>query len=130
MQISELPTVKYFPRCCTNVNGELIQIICCKYYIYSLINAENGKRYIGRTINPRSRINTHLALLKSGKHRNSLLNKDSGQKFNFEILSDSIIDANEAKRMERFYMLKYKTYDSELGYNGNDRMMQKYKESK
>lgn len=125
MQICELPNKTLYTRLFTTTQGELCKSFDFYYSIYSLVNVENGKRYIGRTQNPKSRISTHMGLLKTGKHPNPLLNQDSGQRFEFEILKDGIVDRNEAKRMERFYMLKYKTYDSDFGYNGNDRMLTK-----
>ena len=128
MQLSELETVRYYTRYFTNVNGDLVRSFGNLYSIYSLINTENGKRYIGRTMNPRSRISTHMSLLKNGHHPNELLNKDHEQHFEFQILKGSICDQNEAKRMERYYMVRYKTYDPEFGYNCNDPMMQKYVE--
>lgn len=126
MQLSELEEKTFYTRMFPNVAGEMMTYFNNYYSIYSLVNRENGKRYIGRTINPRSRIQTHLCLLKSGKHPNDLLNHDSGQAFDFEILQKGIVDANEAKRFERFYMLKFKTYDSKLGYNCKDNMLKKY----
>ena len=125
MQICELPNKTLYTRLFTTTQGELCKSFDFYYSIYSLVNVENGKRYIGRTQNPKSRISTHMGLLKTGKHPNPLLNQDSGQRFEFEILKDGIVDRNEAKRMERFYMLKYKTYDSDFGHNGNDRMLTK-----
>ena len=109
MQICELPNKTLYTRLFTTTQGELCKSFDFYYSIYSLVNVENGKRYIGRTQNPKSRISTHMGLLKTGKHPNPLLNQDSGQRFEFEILKDGIVDRNEAKRMERFYMLKYKT---------------------
>lgn len=126
MQITELEEKTFYTRMFPNVDGEMLTFFGCFYSIYSLVNTENGKRYIGRTQNPRSRIYTHLCLLKSGKHPNELLNHDSGQTFDFEILKNGILSADEAKRMERFYMVRFKTYDSQFGYNGNDRMLQRF----
>lgn len=126
MQISELPERTFYKRAFTSVDGKLYSFPECYYYIYSLVNVENGKRYIGRTINPKARIKTHFSQLKTGHHPNELLNQDSGQTFEVEILKDRILDRDEAKRMERFYMLRFKTYDSQFGYNVKDRMLQRF----
>lgn len=126
MQLSELNEKTFYTRMIPDVNGEMFTLFGCYYSIYSLVNTENGKRYIGRTQNPKSRIRTHLCQLKTGNHPNELLNQDSGQHFDFVILKDGILDSDEAKRMERFYMVRFKTYDPQFGYNGNDRMLQRF----
>lgn len=87
--------------------------------IYSLINLDNGKRYIGRTKNPKQRINNHLASLKGHYHQNSLMNKDSNCRFGFEILEENISILDESDR-EVHYIIEYKTYDERFGYNCND----------
>lgn len=125
MRLSDLEEKTLYVRMYPNVDGKMLTTFRHYYSIYSLVNAKNGKRYVGRTQNPKSRIKTHLCLLKSGKHPNELLNHDAGQQFDFEILQNGILDADEAKRQERYYMLKFKTYDSEFGYNCNDPMMRK-----
>ncbi len=89
------------------------------YYVYSLINKRNGKRYIGRTINPKNRIQTHLSSLRSGKHYNKLMQLDAGDGFLYEIL-ESGISYKDISSKEREYMVKFKTYDSNFGYNFND----------
>ena len=90
--------------------------------IYSLVNLDNGKRYIGRTKNPKSRITLHLTTLKAHCHQNPLINKDSDCRFGFEILEENILYSDETKS-EKHYILAYKTYDERFGYNGNDPMV-------
>lgn len=85
------------------------------YTIYSLVNLENGKRYIGRTNHPQKRLKSHFSLLKHHRHPNPLLNKDSVCPFGFEILEDGATFDRE-----KAFILKFKTYDTDYGYNAND----------
>lgn len=126
MELSELKSKERYFWITNNVNGNPMKGFGEFYSIYSLINKENGKRYIGRTRNPKSRIKTHLCGIKHGTHLNDLLNQDAGCDFDVEILKNHIMDSWEAKRFERYFMLKYKTYDDHYGYNGNDRMLKKF----
>jgi len=105
--VSELKFYKY----CTDVP--------CTYTIYSLVNLKNGKRYIGRTHYPRQRIQQHFWDLKSHKHSNILLNNESYDKFGFEILEEGILFTDRTDK-ERDYIIKYKTYDEQFGYNAKD----------
>lgn len=90
------------------------------YVIYSLVNLENGKRYIGRSKNPRERIKQHFVNLKGSNHPNPLLNADSGCQFGYEILEQNVPLA-DGKEKERYYIDFYKSYDEKYGYNGKDR---------
>jgi len=59
--------------------------------IYEILSTINGKRYIGSSINIRTRIlNNHLHELKKGKHKNKYLqnhfNKHGSKVFQFSIL--------------------------------------------
>ena len=92
--------------------------------IYSLINLDNGKRYIGRTRNPKQRINNHLISLKGHYHKNTLMNKDSDCRFGFEILEENVPFIDESNR-EVHYIMQYKTFDERFGYNGNDPAIRK-----
>ena len=125
MELSELKSKEWYVWATNSVNGDPIKRFDEYYSIYSLINKENGKRYIGRTQDPQSRIRMHLYGIKHGKHPNELLNQDAGCDFDVEILKDRIMSRKEAARFERFFMLKYKTYDNHYGYNCKDNMMQK-----
>lgn len=89
------------------------------YTIYSLVNLKNQKRYIGRSKNPRQRIKQHFINLKSHNHPNKLINADSDCEFGYEILETSVPIAF-GKKKEREYIERFKTYESEYGYNGKD----------
>ena len=88
------------------------------YTIYALVNLDNGKRYIGRTEDPRSRIKAHFYGIKTHKHPNKLINKDSDCEFGYEILETGLSVTDGDK--EKTYMMFYQTYDDDFGYNGND----------
>lgn len=88
------------------------------FFIYSLVNLENGKRYIGRSKNPRKRIVEHLNAIKNRRHSNKLLNKDWNCCFGFEILEKGVSYDDRSKEKE--YMMLYKTYDENYGYNKVD----------
>lgn len=91
------------------------------YTIYSLINLDNGKRYIGRTRNVRSRIRNHLIAINGHYHKNKGIRKDSDCKFEFEILENGIEHKDRTDR-ERYWVLYFKTNDSRYGYNTDDPM--------
>ena len=96
------------------------------YTIYALVNRENGKRYIGRTIHPRLRLRNHFSTLNNHKHQNPFLNKDSNCRFGYEILEENV-PWKDRRIKEQEYMVKYKTYDPQYGYNINDWGMRRYK---
>ena len=95
------------------------------YTIYSLINLDNNKRYIGRTKNQRERIQQHFYDLKGGRHSNKSLNKDCMSKFGYEILETNIMFADRTNK-ERQYIIWYRTYDERYGYNLNDPCMKDF----
>lgn len=90
--------------------------------IYSLINLDNGKRYIGRTCDPRSRIKSHLYQIRTNRHQNKMIRAESNCRFDFEILEDHLTCV-EAREKEREYMIRFQTYKEEYGYNCNDNLV-------
>lgn len=106
--------------------GDRYSDILDKAVIYSLVNLDNGKRYIGRTRNPKHRIYQHLCELRGHRHKNKVLNKDSNCRFGFEILEEDVLYINETER-ELHYMIVFKTYDERYGYNGNDQAVRSNK---
>ncbi len=89
--------------------------------IYSLVNLNNGKRYIGRTHNPKQRIRNHLISLRGHYHKNKLMNADSNCPFGYEVLEENIAVIDETEK-ERYWILHFKTNDSRYGYNTEDPM--------
>lgn len=86
--------------------------------IYKIINTENGKIYIGQSINISHRWNCHKYDLKNKRHKNPHLQRayDLNPKaFKFEIICKcSEEDLND---LEIFFINKYKSNDSKYGYN-------------
>ena len=101
---------------------ELPRVTKPTYMIYSLINLDNGKRYIGRTHSPRGRMMNHFNSIKKHEHVNEFLNQDSDCRFGYEILEENVTKKN-AKEREVYYMIHFKTYDQKFGYNVSDPMM-------
>lgn len=122
MRVSDLKGKERIPYVHKSCTGEVRTDLVTGYTIYSLINLDNGKRYIGRTTNPRSRILCHMNGIKSGKHPNKMICDDRKCQFGFEILEDHIIYSESGKK-EREYMVKYRTYLKEFGYNCNDNLV-------
>ena len=91
------------------------------YTIYSLVNIDNGKRYIGRTRSIRKRLQNHCYGIKSHSHKNKAILKDCGCRFEFEILEENVPYRQRTER-ERFWILHFKSNDSRYGYNTKDPM--------
>jgi group I intron endonuclease len=70
-------------------------------YVYAIVNTLNGSKYIGSTLNPKSRWGTHRCLLRKGKHHSFILqkawNKYGEAAFRFDVLLIC------AKNMRVFY---------------------------
>jgi group I intron endonuclease len=87
--------------------------------VYMILNNTDNKKYIGSSVDVKSRLTQHLWLLKNNKHHNSYLQNSFtklGEKnFTFKILEtctlENIIDR------ENFYIGKYKTLYNQNGYN-------------
>ena len=87
--------------------------------IYIIENIANAKKYVGQSINVRSRIGKHKSYLKSGKHENIYLqrtyDKYGLESFVFDIIEYCPIEFLDER--ERHYISFYKTLDYNLGYN-------------
>lgn len=87
--------------------------------IYIIENIANTKKYVGQSINVKTRIGKHKSYLKSGKHENIHLqrayDKYGLESFTFEIVEYCPIELLDER--ERYYISFYKTIDYNLGYN-------------
>lgn len=88
--------------------------------IYSILNLQNNKRYIGYSVDISRRWQTHKRDLKNNKHENDHLqaayNKYGADSFQYSIIEECPVD--ELKERER-YWIEY--YDSRKnGYNETD----------
>jgi group I intron endonuclease len=81
--------------------------------VYIITNTINNKVYIGQTIrNIRQRFSEHMSLHQRGNaHLKSAVLKYGKESFNIEVLKT--LETN----WEKYYIKKYKSYDSEFGYN-------------
>lgn len=89
------------------------------YSVYMITNKINGKRYVGVSIDPYRRFKEHCryaGVRKSPMYDDmDLYGMDN---FLFEVLEHGVSEAEHLDK-ERYYIQKYNTYSSELGYNRN-----------
>ena len=87
--------------------------------IYSIENIVNHKKYIGQSVNIKSRWRHHKTDLNSGIHDNDYLqkswNKYGEQNFEFKILEECSDD--KLNERERYYIDLYDTMNRDYGYN-------------
>lgn len=88
--------------------------------LYMIVNEANGKVYIGSSINVYRRYKEHKKQLNDNKHTNSHLqhsfNKYGKEKFKFKIIK-RFVPHDDLYKEETKEILKYKSNDSEFGYN-------------
>lgn len=90
------------------------------YWVYSIRNLVNDKRYIGITNNIKGRIYYHKYELRNNKHKNLKLqrayNKYGSDNFEFSILEEiDTHDRDKVANMEIYYIKLYNSCDN--GYN-------------
>lgn len=87
--------------------------------IYAIENKQNGKLYIGSSVNIENRFSSHLSKLRNGKHDNDYLqkawNKYGEAYFDFVILELSNTD--ELLFREQFWIDLLNVCDENTGYN-------------
>lgn len=87
--------------------------------IYRITNIVNGKIYIGSSSALKKRFYEHRRTLRKATHRNPHLQsawQEYGEaNFKFEILQEC--DAQTLLAVEKEYILTYRCYDREFGYN-------------
>lgn len=87
--------------------------------IYCIQNLINGKKYIGQSVNIKSRWAHHKRELIKGIHYNQHLQR-SWTKYGLENFKFCILELckdDELDDKEEFYIKKYKTENSKYGYN-------------
>ena len=104
--------------------------------IYQIRNLENGKVYIGQSINIDRRKSEHLRSVRKGTHYNDYLQKAyikyGEESFSFEVIE--LCDKRELNDRERFWINKYRSTDKRKGYNlqtgGDRRELSEYSRNK
>lgn len=90
--------------------------------IYKITCKINGKIYIGCSKNIANRWTQHILLLNQGKHHNKDLQRDFNKysiiNFTFEII-EILNNIDQLFFKESFYILKYNSIDTNIGYNKN-----------
>ena len=93
------------------------------FYIYSITNTLDGKKYIGSTTSTTNRWKKHRWQLNRGIHANCHLqrawNKYKKESFVFEIIDVKFGTTEEKKKTEDLYIEKFNTLDENFGYNMN-----------
>lgn len=93
------------------------------YRIYCCTDRENGFKYIGLTYKDvRKRLSEHYTEAMHTDRKSPFKNAiRNGRKFSYEIIKDNITTLDEALRLEKYYIDKYRTcvhFHDCKGYNG------------
>lgn len=86
--------------------------------IYKITNKNNGKVYIGQSIDISHRKSCHEYDLKNNRHKNIYLQRAYNMEpdaFSFEIIC--YCNEEDLDELEMFYINKYNSADSHYGYN-------------
>lgn len=87
--------------------------------IYAIKNTENGKVYVGQSVNVAKRLRDHLCNLASGSHRNAHLQaawvKYGADSFETQVVEACAIEVLDAR--ERAWIAYFKCTDPAYGYN-------------
>lgn len=87
--------------------------------VYIILNKENGKFYVGSSIDVRKRIKGHKVDLEKNKHHSILLqrayNKYGKDNFIFKLMEE--IKAEELECREQYWLDFHQCYTTEIGYN-------------
>jgi len=91
------------------------------YYIYKYTNTKNNKIYVGFSLNPRSRQNSHKTAALNGRNHclyfyNSI-RKHGYDSFVFEIIEEFFGYKKDAGNKEKYWIKKLETNNKNKGYN-------------
>ncbi|BCC74234.1 hypothetical protein BCJMU51_p2089 (plasmid) [Bacillus cereus] len=88
--------------------------------VYAILNLNNGKVYIGSSVDVFKRWGDHRRELERGVHHSPRLqnswNKHSEESFSFEIIED-VGDKDRLIKQEQYWIDIFKSYDDSNGYN-------------
>lgn len=84
--------------------------------IYCFVNKENNKKYIGRTLNFKHRLRTHMYRIESGLNNHSFYNDYRENPSNFEVfIIANDVPQNKLNELERFFIKFFDSFHN--GYN-------------
>lgn len=86
--------------------------------IYKIINNDNGKVYIGQSVDVEYRICNHFSCLRHNRHENEHLQRAynlNPAAFTWELIQEC--DVNDLDVLEVYYIGKYDSTDRNKGYN-------------
>ena len=96
-------------------------------YVYVLTHLNTGKKYVGRSKDPKKRCIQHMNDLIKGTHPNKAMQKDFDKyagDYNLEVVEKEPQRFQDAQNTnEKKWMKKLKTYDERYGYNDQDPAM-------
>jgi predicted GIY-YIG superfamily endonuclease len=96
-------------------------------YVYVLTHLNTGKKYVGRSKDPKTRCLQHMNSLIKGTHPNKAMQKDFDQyagDYKLEVVEIEPQRFQDAQNTnEKKWMKKLKTYDERYGYNDQDPAM-------
>ena len=90
--------------------------------VYAIQHNTTKRIYIGSSKDVRSRYQSHMSLLRNGKHQVEDMQKDfdeHGEDYSLYILDEILDDSENSKEYE--WMRKYNTRTRGVGYNYKDR---------
>lgn len=115
-----VPKSDVFYRKTFNCKGEELLFRVDTRYVYKITCKENGKSYIGSSKNPKLRMESHIQLLRAGKHSSKALQSDfdkyGADSFDVSVIGFDFLGSGIEKIMQR----EFKTYMDEYGYNNKD----------
>lgn len=87
-----------------------------KSYIYIITNLINNKIYIGQSINPIQRFNSHVSDSRANSLIYNAIKKYEKENFSFEILI-CCFDEKTIDELEKYYINLYNSNNRNFGYN-------------